>query len=174
MRPSRRKVLWLGGIGAAAAAAGALVGALALQSRSGAAQLLAASFPDLEGRKRRVLDWRGRALACNFWATWCAPCREEIPLLVAAKQQYGGKGFEVLGIGIDNALKIVDFAAIYRVNYPILIADSSALHLMRELGNTAGGLPYTVFLDRTGSITHRKLGALRQGELSEILAGLLG
>jgi thiol-disulfide isomerase/thioredoxin len=174
MRPGRRKALLLAGIGAAAAAAGALVGALALQSRTGAAQLLSASFPDLEGRTRRVLDWRGQVLVCNFWATWCAPCREEIPLLVAAKQQYANKGLEVLGIGIDNADKISEFAAIYKVNYPILISGSSAIDLMRELGNRGGGLPYTVFLDRTGSVAHRKIGALRQAELDEILAALLG
>ena len=174
MRPARRNALLLAGIGAAAAAAGAIVGALALQSRSGAAQLLAARFPDLEGRTRRVLDWRGKVLACNFWATWCAPCREEMPLLVAAKQQYAEKGFEVLGIGIDNAAKIAEFAAIYRVNYPILVSDSSSIQLMRDLGNASGGLPYTVFLDRTGSLARRKIGALGQAELSEILATLLG
>ena len=174
MRPGRRNALLLAGIGAAAAAAGAIVGALALQSRTGAAELLAASFPDLEGRRRQVLDWRGQVIACNFWATWCAPCREEVPLLVAAKQQYGKRGFEVIGIGIDNAAKISDFAAIYRVNYPILISDSSAVELMRKLGNAAGGLPYTVFLDRTGSVAHRKIGALREVELTEILTALLG
>ncbi|MCD6042798.1 MAG: thioredoxin, partial [Burkholderiales bacterium] len=80
----RRELLVLGGTGLAAAAAGALVGVLTLQSRSGAAELLAARFEDLEGRGRRLIDWRGRALLCNFWATWCAPCREEVPLLIAA------------------------------------------------------------------------------------------
>src|SRR5688500_1602392 len=84
---------------AAAAAGGSGAGALALQSRSGAADLLAARFPDLEGRVHRLLDWRGRVLLCNFWATWCAPCREEVPILVSAKQHWAAYGFEVVGIG---------------------------------------------------------------------------
>ena len=174
MQPGRRNSLILAALGVGAAAAGALVGALALQSGSGAAQLLSASFSDLQGRKRRVLEWRGQVLACNFWATWCAPCLEEVPLFIAAKQQYAAKGFEVIGIGIDNAAKISDFAAKFRVNYQLLIADADAIELMRQLGNPAGALPYTVLLDRTGAIAHRKLGAFRKDELERVLAGLLG
>lgn len=87
MAINRRDALLLGAAGTAAALAGAVAGALVLQSRSGATELLAASFPDVNGRVRRLLDWRGTVLLCNFWATWCAPCREEVPMLVAARQQ---------------------------------------------------------------------------------------
>jgi len=174
MRPGRRNSLILAGVGVGAAAAGALVGALALQSGSGAAQLLSASFSDLQGRKRRLLEWRGQVLACNFWATWCAPCLEEVPLFIAAKQHHARKGFEVIGIGIDNAAKISDFAAKFLINYQLLVADADAIGLMRQLGNPAGALPYTVLLDRNGAIAHRKLGAFRKEELERVLAGLLG
>ena len=174
MRPGRRKALALAGIGAGAAAAGALVGALVVQSKSGAARLLSATFIDLEGSSRRLLDWRGQVLACNFWATWCAPCREEVPLLVAAKQQYGSSGFEVVGIGIDHVAKIRDFAANYRVNYPMLIAGGEAIDLMRGLGNSAAALPYTVLLDRSGGIAGTRLGAFRKEELKQVVEGLLG
>lgn len=174
MGPARRKALALVGVAAAAAAGGALVGALLVQSRSGAARLLSASFVDLDGRARRLLEWRGRALVCNFWATWCAPCREEVPLFVAAKQQYADKPLEIVGIGIDHAAKLRDFAANYRVNYPILVAGSEAIEIMRELGNKAAALPYTVLLDRSGGVVGQRLGAFRKEELAGVLAALVG
>jgi thiol-disulfide isomerase/thioredoxin len=173
MAPGRRDFLTFGAIAAAAAAAGGIVGALALQSASGAADLLAASFPDLSGRPRRLIEWKGQTLACNFWATWCLPCREEVLILDAARQQYASKGFEIVGIGIDNASKIREFAAIYALSYPIVVADASAIALMRKLGNAGGGLPYTVFIDRDGAVARRKLGPLSRTELQAILDGLL-
>ena len=174
MTISRRDALWLGAAGTAAAVAGAVAGALALQSRSGAAELLAARYPDADGRVRRLLDWRGRVLLCNFWATWCAPCREEVPMLVAAKQQWASHGFEVVGIGIDSADNIREFSKTYQVNYPVLVADGSVLELMRKLGNRGGGLPYSVVLDRTGSIAERHLGALTAEDLRRVLESLFG
>jgi thiol-disulfide isomerase/thioredoxin len=174
MASRRREALILGAAGVAAAAAGAMVGVFALQARSGAAELLAARFTDLDGRPRRLLEWRGRALLCNFWATWCAPCLEEIPLLVAAKQQWLSSGFEIVGIGIDSVDKMRQFAATYKINYPVLVADATALTLLRALGNRSGGLPYTVALDRHGALVERRLGALKEPELRQVLARLVG
>lgn len=173
MHSGRRNALLLGAIGAAAAGAGAVVGALFLQSRSGAAPLLSARFSDLAGRQRRLLDWQGQVLVVNFWATWCAPCREEMPMFVEARHAYAPKGVEFVGIGIDSAAKVQDFARTYRIGYPLLVADSSAVDLMRTLGNLAGALPYTVVLDRSGSVVHRHLGALDRAALDRILQGLL-
>jgi len=174
MAISRRDALLLGAAGTAAALAGAVAGALLLQSRSGAAELLAARYPDTDGQVRRLLDWPGRVLLCNFWATWCAPCREEVPMLVAARQQWASRGFEVVGIGIDSADKIREFAKTYRINYPVLIADGSALELLRKLGNRGGGLPYSVVLDRTGSIAQRHVGPLTAEDLRRVLESLFG
>jgi thiol-disulfide isomerase/thioredoxin len=174
MRPGRRKTLTLVGIGAGAAAGGALVGALLRQSHSGAAALLSASFSDLDGRPRRLLDWQGRPLVCNFWATWCAPCREEVPLLISAKQQYAETDLEVVGISVDSADKVREFATIYRVNYPLLVAGADAIDLMRTMGNKAGALPYTVLLDRHGGLAGSKLGAYSRPELQAALTSLLG
>lgn len=174
MAIGRRDALLLAAAGIAAGAVGAVAGALALQSRSGAADLLAARYPDLDGRGRRLLDWRGRVLLCNFWATWCAPCREEVPLLIAARQQWAGHGFEIVGIGIDSADKIRQFAATYKISYPVLIADATALELLRKLGNRGGGLPYTVILDASGGIVHRHLGAISASDLRRVLETLFG
>jgi thiol-disulfide isomerase/thioredoxin len=172
MLSARRNALLLLAAGIGAAAAGAVAGALALQSRSGAAQLLATRYPDLEGRVHRLLDWRGTVLLCNFWATWCAPCREEVPLLVAAKQQWAAQRFEVVGIGVDNADKIREFSATYKINYPVLVADATAIQMLRKLGNPGGGLPYTVVLDATGTIAYRHLGAFSGADLRRVLASL--
>jgi len=174
MASGRRDALILGAVGVAAAAAGALAGVFALQARSGAAELLAARFTDLEGRSRRLLEWQGTALLCNFWATWCAPCREEVPLLVAAKQKGLPPRVELVGIGIDHADKIRQFAQSYKINYPVLIADATAVALLRGLGNKGGGLPYTVALDRTGAVVARHLGAVKEAELRQLLASLVG
>jgi thiol-disulfide isomerase/thioredoxin len=170
----RRDALILAGVGVAAAAAGALSGVFYLQSQSGAAELLAARLSDLDGRPRRLLEWQGRALLCNFWATWCAPCRYEVPMLVAAKQQLPDLGVEIIGIGIDRADKIREFAAIYKINYPLLVGGATLLPVLRQLGNASGALPYTVALDRSGAIAGRKLGALTDAELRQVLASLTG
>jgi thiol-disulfide isomerase/thioredoxin len=173
MAPGRREALVLGAIGLGAAALGALTGALALQARSGAAGLLGAPFLDLSGRPRRLLEWQGAILVVNFWATWCVPCREEIPMLVVAAQHYRGKGAEIVGIGIDNASNVAQFARTYAIAYPLLIADAKAIDLMRGLGNGAGGLPFTVVLDRRGVVAYRKLGALSRPDLDRVLVGML-
>src|SRR5438093_6396770 len=117
---ARREALILGAIGAGAAIAGGLLGALVLQAQSGAADLLAAPFRDLSGARRTLREWRGRVLLCKFWATWGAPCRGEIPMLVCVREGLAAKGGEILGIGIDQAAKVKEFSRTYGVSYPVL------------------------------------------------------
>lgn len=166
----RREVLVLGVAGAAALAAGGIVGALAIQSASGAGKLLSASFHDLSGRPRRLSEWQGRVVLFNFWATWCTPCREEMPILDAAAQKYG---FPVVGIGVDSASKIREFAANFGIRYEMLVAGAEAIQLMKGLGNSSGGLPFSLILDRRGRLAYRKLGPLSGVELDGIIAPLL-
>lgn len=181
MTPGRREALILGAAGVAAAAAGFLVGPLLLQStegeraegpRSGYGILRSATLVDLAGNPRRLSEWQGRILVCNFWATWCAPCRKEIPMLMSARGKYDRSDLEIVGIAIDKPAKVVEFAASLKISYPILLAEAEGLDLMRRLGNNAGGLPYTVITDRQGSVVHRKLGALQQADLDSILGPL--
>jgi thiol-disulfide isomerase/thioredoxin len=174
MALGRREVLALAGIGAAAAAAGALVGALGRQSSNGAAALLAYPFEDLEGRPTRLRDWSARVLLCNFWATWCAPCRDEIPLLLAARRQHANKGVEIAGIGIDQVGKLKSFAKDFGVDYPILVAGADSGDLLRALGNNAAALPYSVVLDRERRVTYKKLGAWSKPELERELVAAIG
>ena len=166
----RREALVLGAAGATALAAGSIVGALAIQSASGAGRLLSASFSDLSGRPRRLSEWQGRVVLFNFWATWCAPCREEMPLLDAAARKYG---FSAVGIGVDSGAKIIEFAANYGIQYEMLVAGAEAIKLMKDLGNSSGGLPFSLFLDRRGRVAHRKLGPLAGPELEGIVISLL-
>lgn len=182
MQPGRREALILGAAGLAAAAAGFLLGPLVLRSRGGDSAeggegsadmaLRSATLMDLAGQARKFSEWRGRVLVCNFWATWCAPCRDEIPLLMAARAKYASSGVEIVGIAIDNPFNVRQFAASLNISYPILLAEADGLDLMRKLGNSAGGLPYTVVADRQGGVVRRKLGALKQHDLDEILAPL--
>lgn len=174
MSAGRREALILGAAGVGAAALGFLAGPALLRLFADGEEeaLRSASFPDLTGKSRQLAEWRGKVLVCNFWATWCAPCREEIPLLIAARDKYGPSGVEIVGIAIDNPAKVREFASIYKISYPILLAEGDGLDLMRQLGNSSGGLPYTVVTDRKGSPAHRKLGALKQPEVDEILGAL--
>ena len=176
MTHGRREALILGAAGLAAAAAGFLVGPALLKSTTGSGEGAAGSavlrstvLLDLAGNARRLEEWSDRILVCNFWATWCAPCREEIPLLMSAKLKYASKGVEIVGIAIDNAAKVGEYSASLKISYPILLAEANGLDLMRRLGNSAGGLPYTVVAAQREGVVHRKLGAFKAAELDTIL-----
>lgn len=162
----------LGVAGLAAAAAGFMVGPL-LQSEPEQGDILrAATLVDLGGKPRALAEWGGRVLVWNFWATWCAPCREEIPLLIATRRKYGPRGVEIVGIAVDNAAKVREFSLSFSISYPILLAEADGIELMRKLGNSSGGLPYTVIADRQGKLVYRRLGALKQADLDSVLGPL--
>lgn len=173
MTPARRRLVVLGGVGAAAALAGAATGALLLQSRSGAAPLLASSFPDAFGRTRRIGEWQGRPLVCNFWATWCEPCREELPLLDLVYKQNEAKRLQVVGIAVDNAANVREFSKRVPLSFPLLIGGAGAIDLMRQLGNSSGALPFTVLLDASGRLRGRRLGPYTADELRTELGDLV-
>lgn len=94
-------------------------------------------------------------------------------MLISISRQMEAKGVEVVGIAIDHAAKVTDFARDYKITYPLLIAGPDGLDLMRATGNQVGGLPYTAFLDRKGKIVSRRLGALKESEVHQRLADML-
>jgi thiol-disulfide isomerase/thioredoxin len=173
MTPRKRSLLVSGLVAGTALAAGALVAPTVFRRGDPVAAALAgANLVDLQGKSRSLSEWRGILLVANFWATWCAPCLEEIPLLMSARRLRAGKGVEIVGIAIDQGAKVAQFAAKMQIDYPILVAGSDGLELIRALGNRSGGLPFTVFIDRHGRPAQTKLGVLRQPELDSILAAL--
>ena len=173
MALSRREWLVLGSVGAVAALAGVIVGPILLQSESGAADLQVTALPDPTGRTRKLSEWQGKVVLVNFWATWCAPCRDEIPMLVSLREKFSVDGFEIVGIAVDTVPNVREFVDKYQIPYPILMANAEGIGLMQKLGNTAGALPYTVVLDRRGVIVNRKLGILRRGEVERQIKEML-
>ena len=135
--------------------------------------LMAAKLPDLNAQPQALEQWRGKVLVVNFWATWCAPCREEIPELIKFQSEYGPKGVQIVGIAIDAADKVRPYAANMKMNYPILIGDADGVGLVQRAGNPLAGLPFTVILDRRGNAVHSHLGSLTADKLLEVIQPLL-
>jgi len=173
MRVNRREAIALAAAGMAAAAAGVWVAPRVLGRYGSRSELASARFRDLGGQERGISEWAGQIVVCNFWATWCAPCREEIPMLVAVREVWRGKGVEVLGIGIDVVDKMIEFQKELKISYPLLVGDGGSIELMRRLGNHASALPYTVILDRSGRAAVSKLGELKRAELEAQLQELV-
>ena len=140
---------------------------------SDASALLALSLPDTQGVPQRLNQWQGKVLVVNFWATWCEPCREEMPQFVQAQRELGSKGLQFVGIAVDQPDKVIQFAKELGLNYPALIAGYDAIELSKPLGNRLGALPFTVILDRNGRVAHTQLGPLKAGQLRSIVSNLL-
>ena len=128
------------------------------------------TLPDLDGRPRRPDEWDGKVLVVNFWATWCAPCREEIPLLIDIERRR--PGVRVIGIAVDRADAVRPFAEELGIGYPILFDDLQG-STMRRYGNRIGALPFTVITGRDGVVAYVRLGELDATELDRVTEALL-
>ncbi len=124
-------------------------------------------LPDLEGHMHPISEWRGRPLLINFWATWCEPCRREIPLLASLHAQASPRGLQVLGIAVDFRDEVARYAKAVKLPYTTLVADddSSALRVF----GVGQGLPASVFADSQGRIVTVKTGELRPAETDLIV-----
>ena len=131
------------------------------------------SLTDTKGNEQSLAQWKGRVLVVNFWATWCVPCREEMPEFVKAQRELGDRGVQFVGIAIDQPDKIDAFAAELHLNYPALGGGYGAIELSKAMGNRLGALPFTVVVDRAGRVAHTQLGPLKESNLRSILAQLL-
>lgn len=131
------------------------------------------SFPDTFGAFQPLSQWRGKVLVLNFWATWCPPCREEMPALSRVHLKYASQGVQVIGLSIDTLNKVRDFQSEEPVAYPLLIGAMSLIETSAGWGNEAQALPFTAFFDRHGRLAFVKQGKLSEEELDARLKALL-
>jgi len=127
---------------------------------------------DLNGQWVEAEAFDGRALLVNFWATWCAPCRREMPLLQQASERYPEQ-LAVVGIAFDEPVPVSEYVSEIGVSYPILVGGDDVMATQAAWGNTSGGLPFTVLVDRSGIVRWQHLGEVKADELAEQLAAWL-
>lgn len=128
------------------------------------------SLPDRSGDTRSIGDFSDRVVLLNFWATWCPPCLEEIPALDQLHRELGDQGLSVVGIALEDAEPVRAFADEHDVGYPLLVGGREAFDLAEEYGNGRGTLPYSVVIDRSGTIRATHQGALTREEARELVA----
>lgn len=124
---------------------------------------------DLAGKTHSLASWHGKVVLLNFWATWCPPCRREIPLFIDLQRRYQKQGLQIVGISIDNPEAVARYWQEMKINYPLLIADETTYELMAAYGNRQGGLPYSVLITADGQIAGVKIGAYHRAELEAAL-----
>lgn len=125
---------------------------------------------DLEGKPRSILSWPGKSMIVNFWATWCAPCRREIPLLRELQTKHGAEGFQVVGVAVDIREDVVKYAQEMGINYPILTGEQDGLDAVNKFGQGSIGFPFTVFTDNQGRVVLFHLGEIKK-EQADVLLG---
>ena len=165
---NRRKAMYAG-----VAALASIVGAgVAWQRQAGGANVpeelqafWAAEFDTPTGASLPMQSFQGRPLVINFWATWCPPCVEEMPLIDDFFRQNEPKGWQVIGLAIDQPSRVRQFLTQFPVSYAIGLAGLTGTELGKQMGNTVGGLPFTVVLDAQGNLIQRKLGKLTADEI---------
>ena len=130
-------------------------------------------FLDKNDKKINIKEFNGNLLLLNFWATWCAPCREEIPAFVELQQQYRDKGLQFIGIALQEAKEVRGFLEEFNVNYPSLVGGDEVIQAAKRLGNDIGALPYTVIIDTSGEIVFTRRGPLSKTDAESVIKTLL-
>ena len=169
---------------AAAALVFAAAGILVYQWRAGAFErgpdpvvagqrILAANVKGLDGTAFSLQQWRGKVLIVNFWATWCAPCREEIPAFIKMQSAMTGRGVQFVGIAVDTPERVAAYAKEMGINYPLSVGGLEMMDLARDAGDRAGVLPFSVVIDQGGRVADVTVGILRPEKLEKVLQPLL-
>ena len=135
--------------------------------------LPAFSLPDLSGKQRNISEWQGKVLIINFWATWCPPCLKEIPEFIDLQEELGEKGLQFIGIAIEEKQAVEEYVNSININYPILIGGNNGIALSIKLGNMIQAVPFTVIVNREGTIIHRQPGEFTKKQILEIVIPLL-
>jgi len=166
---AQRRVLLAAGALALAGGAGWSAWRLRLQAPADAAAsaFWGSSFADLEGAPVAMAGLRGRPLLLNFWATWCPPCVEELPLLNRFHAEQRGSGWGVVGLALDQPQQVRQFLQRIPLDFPVVLGGASGTTLSRALGNEKGGLPFTVLFGSDGGILRRKMGRLTVQDLQD-------
>lgn len=128
-------------------------------------QLWGLAFDTPKGDRLALQSLRGRPLLINFWATWCPPCVEELPLLDAFYRENSANGWQVIGIAVDKLAPVQAFLGRQPLAFPVALAGMEGLALSKSLGNQVGGLPFTVLIGADGTILNRKIGKLSEQDL---------
>jgi thiol-disulfide isomerase/thioredoxin len=135
--------------------------------------LFAASFPDAQSKPQSLAQWRGKVMVVNFWASWCPPCREEMPALDALQAKLAPKNVQFVGISAEDISKLQQFSSEMKVSYPLLAGDIDAMSLAQSLGNNKSVLPFTVVVDKKGRIASIWFGIIDISELETALKPLI-
>jgi thiol-disulfide isomerase/thioredoxin len=128
---------------------------------------------DIAGAQRSAKEFDGKVVVLNFWATWCGPCREEMPMLVDLQRKYGARGLQVVGVALDDRESVENFAAEFGIDYPLMIGETEVMALGKRYGNTTGGIPYTALVDRAGRIQFLKAGRLHLRDIEPVVEQFL-
>lgn len=134
-------------------------------SSSAVERLADFTLPDLDDRPRSIMEWSGRPLVINFWATWCAPCRREMPLLQHLHDERGATGLQVIGVALDNRADVSRFVAGTGVTYPVLYGEIAASRVAESFGDAYIGLPLSAFIAPGGEIIAVWSGELQAADL---------
>lgn len=142
--------------------------------KTGPATLSDLRLPDVDKQLREGKEWEGKVVVVNHWATWCPPCREEIPMLIDYQERMEQQGIQIIGVAHDTLEKTRIFGDQIGIDYPSLVAIAGGTELLMSHGNThSGALPYTVVFDRSGAIAGSKMGKIDAAELDQLVKPLL-
>ena len=129
---------------------------------------VAFSLPDMDGQPRDFSEWSGKHTLLNFWATWCAPCRREIPLLKTFHEEQEANGIQVIGIAVDDALPVSKYAEDAQFNYPVLVGQQDAMEIAETSGIEFIGMPFTMVVAADGELLNAHFGEIVEADLAHI------
>ena len=155
------------------AASALMSGILPAQAETLPAAVLSASLGGIDQKTHHLSDWNGKLRLVNFWATWCVPCRGEIPVLQAAADAWRDD-VVVIGVALDNAKDVRRFSQQAGIRYPLLLAQEQGPGLMKSGGNESGALPFTMLVDGRGNILQRHFGPITANQLDRWLLDATG